>query len=562
MDSTQLVAQAKPRPARPADTAPADRCTFCPSGCELQLASAGPDLWRVECPVTVASGLCPRGSSLGELLTHRRRILTPARGAQPLSLSEAVGGILALAGGGEVTLLLDGNIPCEQMLAAARWCGAWPRARLCFVMEPDDEQMLLGTEASGAAYWGNADLAECDGLLLVGDVFAANPVCSRPVFDRRKADSKIPLVTIDPGAGTCVKFATHWVRTGVAMEYAALWQVARAAGIETDAPPPADAEAIPSAVAAGKALANCRRLGVLLSAEYGRAAPWRAIGYLAGRIAAGLGGGVAPQTVGANALAALRMADRLKTISLAKALTPSQAQRGVWVALGCDLLGMLGWSDAGAMAGRLVAAAALPNRTTAAAEYVLPTTMTGESAGTFLLDGAGPKKVSALLPGPAGVLSPADLVKALAFEAGAKDSDLGAEPDVAERLSVAAPTVAETAEAPQTSMLLLRRHAADSGCGALTAHASWRERAGAEDELVMRICPQRAREMHLADLAAVTVRVGSRTLNARVQIAPELPDGVILLPEGCPEARALLPSTIDSQDDRVRSAPACVELDA
>ena len=560
------------------ETAP--RCTLCPAGCELQLASAGPGAWKIEYPATASSGACPRGSSLGELLGHRRRILAPARREagrlEPLGLSDALRGIIEAAGGGDVTVLLDGNIPCEQLLAAAAWCRAWPQAKLCFVVEPADEQLLLGTEASRAEYLANGDLAECDGFLIVGDAFAADPACSRGVFDRRRAEARTPIVVIDPAAGTCVKFATHRVEAPAGMEFAALRQLASAAGLDVDLHPPRESKEISSAINAGKALAKCRRLGVLIAAEYGRAAPWRQIGYLAGRIAHALAGGVAPQTVGANALAAVRLAPRLGTISLATALATEPgggagSKPAVAIAIGCDILGMLGWGGTGPPAGEaglkpevtiLAAAASLPNRTTGAAELLLPVTMAGELAGTFLLDGARPMAVSALLAGPAGVLSPADLVGALAHEAGVRPPQDQAEANPAERLDPGAPGPAAAAphEGQAAPALLLQRDATHAGCGALTAHASWQLATQQPPEA--RVSPEYARKLNLADLAPVNVSANGQSLPARLRIAPELTGEIVTLSEGHHQARALSPSRIDSENDAVTSAPAAVQLDS
>lgn len=534
------------------------RCTLCPAGCELDRVSAGPNAWQIEYPHAVSAGVCPRGSCLAELLTHRRRILAPARRAgdrlQGIVPAEALRDLLA-AGGDSVTILLDGNVPCEQMLAAAHWCRSWRQAKLCFVLEPADEQLLLGTEASGADYLSAADLAECDGFCIIGDAFAANPACSRGIFERRKAESRTPIVVIDPGAGTCAKFATHRVDAGVGRELAALWQVAAAAGVSAEMPgPPKDAD-IPSAQAAGNALAHCRRLGVLISAEYARAAPWRQIGYLAGQFARARGGGVAPQTAGANALAAVRLGAKMGTVSLAKALSP---EAGVRVAVGADVLGMLGWS--GDDVKITAAAAALPNRTTDAAEFVLPVTMVGELAGTYLLDGARPASVSALLPGPAGILSPGDLVAALALAGGARAPEAAAMPDLTQRAKLDAPAPAATCANPPTPVLLLHRQATLAGAGALTAHASWQ--LATQETPDLRVSPADAGAMGLKNLGLVTVRVGGQSVRTRVQFAPELTPGVLVLPEGYPQVRAMIPSRIDTASDAVIAGPSAVELEA
>ncbi|OPX23147.1 MAG: hypothetical protein B1H04_04010, partial [Planctomycetales bacterium 4484_123] len=185
---------------------------LCPAGCELTLAPAGPDKWRAEYPLQAGQGLCPRGSALGELLAHGRRILTAGRRQgdrlEAVDLARAYKEIASAPGDGLV-VLLDGNVPCEHMVAAAACCRDWPNVQLCLVLEPAEEQLLLGAEASGAEYLSGATLAECDGFVLVGDVFAANPTCAKGIFDHRRQAPRTPIVVIDAAAGTAAKFATH-----------------------------------------------------------------------------------------------------------------------------------------------------------------------------------------------------------------------------------------------------------------------------------------------------------------------------------------------------------------
>ena len=159
------------------------RCVLCAATCELSLLSPGPDQWRTEVAAGSGGGLCPRGSALAELATHRRRILQPRirsdGGWRELALADAADAILARATDGQIVFLADGQWPLEQLGGIAAWCAAWPGASLCVVVEPAERDLLWGLEASGCAYPPQSALAECDGFLLIGDVFAANPACSR-----------------------------------------------------------------------------------------------------------------------------------------------------------------------------------------------------------------------------------------------------------------------------------------------------------------------------------------------------------------------------------------------
>ena len=510
-------------------------CTLCPAGCPVAIVPSGPDAWRSEPPLTDGPGLCPRGGALGQLLSHRRRILAPARRVEgrlaQVSGAQALRAAAEAIGGGEVIVCLDANVPCEQIVAAAAWCEAWAGASLCVVAEPADRRMLLGIEAAGGEYLADGQLSECDGFVIVGDAFASNPTCARGVFDRRQSHARTPVVAIDPAAGTAWKFATHRVDAAPGAELSALAAVAAAAGVkDVDGP----AQPPGGAVEAGTAIAACERLAVLVAAEYARYAAWEQVGLLAGRLAGALGGGVAPQTVGANALGAVRLAERLGCVGLEEAIAGDKPL----VVVGCDLLGMLGLTDRKI----LVAAAGLPNVTTDAAEIVLPVAMPGEMSGTYLA-GAAPVAVASVMDAPAGVPAPGELIGALAAAAGAAKGDLPAGPGPLERLQPATPAAPAGPGEMPAAVLVLAAQAADVGCGTLTGHGSWQAAAGDVPEL--RLADADALEMNLRNLQVVTVRADGRSCRARVRIAPGLSPGVMVLPAGCTAARALVPCCAD-----------------
>jgi len=531
------------------------RCTLCPAGCGVLRVRVGPDSWRIDPPLEGAAGLCPRGAALGELLTHRDRILWPvcveAAGRRQIDLSAAAAAIVQAAGERDLLVFLDGNVPCEQIAQAAAWCQAWPKARLCVVIEPADEQLLLGAEASGADYLADDALGDCDGFVLIGDVFAANPCCARGIFQRRAEDSRTPIVAIDPAAGTAAKFATHAVQAGVGQEALALAAVAAAAGVEARLPGAPSPAEMPSATAAGKAIARCGRLGVIVAAEYGRSTAWRQVGYLAGRLAAALGGGLACQTVGANALAALRCGRKLGTVPLVEALADRAA---AWVVIGGDLLGMLGWMPQGILA----AAAALSNRTTEAAEFVLPLALTAEMGGTVLLGGAREADVEPILPPPAGVPTGAEIVAQLARAAGIRPPQAASGPLATERLSVEPPAESGNGQAPAAPVLLFARQAAQAGCGALTAHGSWQQATQPLPEL--RISAADAAELAIRHLATVHVSAAGLSVDAKAQVCQLLPDGVVVLPEGTAAARRLAMCQVDEAAGQVVARPVTVEI--
>ncbi|MBL7132824.1 MAG: hypothetical protein ISS78_01880 [Phycisphaerae bacterium] len=521
------------------------RCTLCPAGCELELIQAAPDAWRCEYPKAAGKGLCARGAALGELLGHRSRILTAMRRVdgkpQKVAVDDALKAIAAAAGDG-VTILLDGNVPCEDLAAGIAWCGAWPQAKLCVVVEPADEQLLLGVEACGAEYLSSDDLEGCDGFVIIGDAFASNPACARGVFDRRKAEPKTPLVVIDAAGGTAGKFATHKVATAPGGELSALSAVAASAGLSVE---DVKGKGSPSAEAAGQAIAECKKLAVMIAAEYGRTAAWRQIGRLAGQLAKAKGGGVMCQTTGANALAAVRLACSAGTVSLGEAMADDSAIR---LAVGSDVLGMLGRKGLKVFA----AAGALANTTTEAAEIVLPLAMPGELSGTYLLEGDRAVKVSPLLEPPAGVLSPAGVIESLAMAAGVSRPQIPAPKPATQRLKPGESAAAPRFSGPPGPVLLVGRQAMHAGCGSLTSHGSWQ--AAVQPLPVLALAAEDLREMNIKNLSTVTVSVNGRSAQASVRISPELPPGTMVITDGYAAVRCLVPSEI-GEDGAIIAQP-------
>jgi hypothetical protein len=332
------------------------------------------------------------------------------------------------------------------------------------------------------------------------------------------------------------------------MHHAVLRGVAEAAGLEakvdrdssgecsTDqtmdtcvaAPAVADA-----ARAAGRALANCERLGVLIATSYAGSAQWSAVGALAARLAEAHGGGVAAQTDGANALAALRLERQLGARSLNAVL---QADDAVRVALGVDVLGMLGADEIGMFA----AAAALPNCTTDAATIVLPLALPAELSGTFLRGGDQLVETTAAIAPPTGVLAPAAIVGELARSTGISAPAPLHDADPTARLDVELPAeIGSEALIDDGSRLVFGREAMHAGCAALTGHGSWQRAVRPVPRL--RLSPQIAAAMGLRNRERVVVRVNGCSLDAEVCEAPEVSSDVVVLSQHVAAARRLVP---------------------
>ncbi|NQU74986.1 MAG: hypothetical protein HQ546_01570, partial [Planctomycetes bacterium] len=452
----------------------------------------------------------------------------------------------------------DGSLPVEQIVSAAQWCLTWQGTKLCVVVDPAEEQLLLGTESSGAGYLGNSELSDCDGFLVIGDVFSSNPVCARGVLERKAREPRTPLVVIDAGQGKTAKFATHTVDCPVGAELSALAALAASMGIDITQTVSGAPASSPSSQSAGKALTGCRKLGVLLAAGYGRTPAWRQVGFLAGQLAKSRGGGVAVQTVCANTLGSIRLTRALGLTPLVSALDEDPMRM---VAIGCDVVGMLGWSGGKILA----AAAALPSATTEAAEFVLPVALPMEIGGTVTGQGARAVMVSPLAPVPAGVPTPAELVGMLARCGGVSvpsPREISAS-SLAERLPhdhFAPVGVVPKPAAPAADQLILlfERQALHAGVGELTGHASWQ--AGVLERLELYLAEPDASRLGLTGGEAVTVRAGGQSVPAVARIRPGLTQGRAVISEGLAATRALAPSKVDEAQGLVYVEPPMIEV--
>ncbi len=539
----------------------AARCTLCPAGCELSLGSSGPDRWHSEPPLMAGVGLCARGSTLGELISHPRRILEPAKRTggklQRVGMSQAVEEIIRQAAGRDIVIMLDGGVSCRQMAAAAEWCNAWEGAKLSIVMEPGDEQLLMGMESGPADYLTHDELADCDGFVMVGDVFASDPRCANGVFDRHAENRRTPIITIEPACGTAAKFATHNIDVPPGGELEGLMSLAAAAGLDI----PGDKEN-QSALSAAGVLASCKKLAVLVAAEYARGVDWRCVGYVASKLAVKFGGGVLAATDSANAPAAVRLASTGKTIPMAEALA---SEGSAIITVGCDPIGLLGWSeDKGNDISILAAAAPLSNDTTEAAEFVLPLTAPGETDGDFMFYARKPMEVAALIEAPAGVPSSEQVIAALAGAAGVTEPEVPTmEKAIPPRAKYDAPEMPQAVSTAPTMegdglMLLFARQAMHAGSGSLTGHGSWQQ--AVQEVPTMRISEHDAARLNLSNLVTVTVKCHDRHLRAKVSISPELHAGRVVLPGGISRARALNPCRLEGPAGGIQAEPAIVEI--
>lgn len=507
-------------------------CPLCPGLCGLEAAWQAPDLPRAEFPQQAGTGLCPRGSALGELLASPARIRWPQKrdgsAWRELPLNETLAKAAKTMAGGAV-VLFDGNVSLEELAQLARIGSAWPKIALCPVVLPEDEQALLGVEASGANYLADRELAGCDGFLIVGDAFAANPRLARHVFDAIRTGKRVPVVCIDSGGGVTGNFAVQMIAPPAGGELAALQN--------------------PKTTAS---LSSTQKLGVVLAPQAMRGAIWQRLAFLAGKLALAHGGGVAVATGGANALAAVRARRHYGWLSMASAMAQSDSRPRI--CLGADVLGMLGWSGP-AMA---LAAAPLHNQTTASAQVVMPLALPCEVAGSYLLAGREAVAAGAMMNPPAGSPTVSGLLAMLAQAAGISAAGSTADSSLLNRIHVAEPADLPPPAAHQGRQLVLTPLAMHTADGSLSGQASWQKQALPLGQV--RMSAADAAQLGLEPMDVVTVQTASLSVQARVRVVANLAAGTLAITPGDPQVRRLSPCVLDAGHDTLVSQPAAVKI--
>ncbi len=388
------------REASATTTEAAARCLLCSVGCPVRALRVGPDQYVPDyVPQAGYAGLCGRGSVLVELLDHPERLRRARRGsdgsARTMDLDAAARETAeTLRRGASVVLVAGGDLDIDTLARLGRLAGE-ADARWTVAVPPGDAGLVRGLDASGAAVVGPEAVADADAVLLVGDVFAAQPVAAHWVFAARDANPGMPRLVVAGGDTATAKFATAQVEppleTGGFAEILAAVRTGQG-----------DNPSIGDAVAGWKAQLAAARPAIVVTAELGYA-DGRALAEEAAALAAETGAKLCALTACGNAWGAMRVA------AAGGGACPAEMLRSgadTVVAVGCDLPSAYGATIASALldaAEEIVYVGPMANRTAARASLVVPAAFTFETTGRALLGPDRPVAFAPLMAPPAGV---------------------------------------------------------------------------------------------------------------------------------------------------------------
>ncbi len=532
------------------------RCNFCSLGCVVTLAetargAVAPDYGH-DTP-EMRRGLNNRGNITAELLRHARRVvsarLCSGGKCADARLEDAVRIVADAVRASGAALLIDGNLPCEDVAAAlALAAGSNGKLSASVYLPPEDEAALDGVAASGAALLTPEDLADCDAILVVGDAFATHPLISRPVHDARKRNPRLPLVVVDSIPGRTSIFANAPVVVKPGAESRALAALAAKCGVGdlgalavSDADAGASAEALANAA---RMLGGAKKLGVILRAEVGKAPNWDQAAFLAGKLASAKGGGLTLCLTYGNAMGSYRLARAY----MAQPPSAGGTAASVLVALGGDPATTLSKKESAALDGLklLVAANAMPVPTMGRAGVALPMAFNFEAGGTTMTGSGEAIEVNSVADAPCDACSAGALAEALAKALGIPGVARGFSRAAIEKMPAAdAGTVAGRphpvpASAPVGEFLAVTHgDAIHFHTGSLTSMCAWPAWAAATP-LVMMSAPDAA-ALGVKHHGRVLVVSGVGQCEAEADVSKIHPAGVVAVSSGFAASRGLFP---------------------
>jgi len=577
------------------------RCLFCSLMCPLAVQAHGkhvilpayPDDKIAASRTGFAQGrLCYRGHYVTALLGHPKRLTdaTVKADGRPCTADDAVrelAAVLKERAGAETAVLVDGNLPCEDLAGAVRFANdSLGTQNVAVYLPPADEAILRGLSAASCRLLSLEMVEECDTLLAVGDPFATHPVLARAMLDAKAAGPRHRLLVLDTMLGRTSRFADTFVQVAPCAEAAALAAIAKCmeADVTALAPEPASrsvaelcgmagaSEAAIRTIADG--LREAKKSGVVISLPTGRTADGALVVALAGAFCQDDGCGLLPLFTYGNAAGASSTAKALGAMAVPSLLAKMEA--GEIRALLC-----LNLDPFSALPKRLVqkafenldllaAVSPMPTRVTEVADICLPSAFWFEEEGTAQ-DFRGEKiGLAPVMPPPRGALTIRNLLTGLAAALGS-EAALDFTPVGVPSGGQAGPgtlisglAAREDREAVGEFTLISRAESADFADGSLTQHVDW----------ARLMEPRPALLVNAADAAAlglagsptqvrqriIEIQSDGQKASAHVSVSDDVPKGVVAVSPRYGSTRAVFDWHASAEQGVLECGPARVSL--
>lgn len=328
-------------------------CLFCSLCCPVEIRQQpGAAGFACQPPggLNGSGALCGRGIGLVDLLDHPHQIRggfsQQGQSRTSLSRADAMQEFVRMTDEalqeGSLAILMDGNLSCEDLVAIHQWCESKNHAVSLGVYLPPTDFDLLDGFSGDSMPFSAEDLSSCDGILMIGNVFATHPVLARTLLDLKYSHPRNLFAVMDTYPGITSTFANSFLQVSPdghqkALDgILALCQSTEASVSETFAD--SVGMDIIQAEKFFRVLRQSRRLGVFITAEATNNVDWRSVVSLAQRIASIQGGHLWPLLVYGNALGAYRISRNLHLLRLEQLLEQAGKKPfTAFVQVGCDV---------------------------------------------------------------------------------------------------------------------------------------------------------------------------------------------------------------------------------
>jgi len=421
------------------------RCVLCgvncPIGAELDAFGRVHTVYPADLGVT--HGACVLGLSAAAMFSAANRIVrarTDGQDCAPEAALDDLAGRLSSVAPEQVAICVDINRPLEGIAAAAALRDqALPGAQVSAFVPPQD--WPFAATGLGAAP-SHSEIAGCDLVLAVGDVFSSHPAVAGLVRDMQQARRQNRLISLDSAPGRTSRAANQAILLTPDRIAAFLCALAVAAGageVKSALGGLAAAEIcervqLDASVVDGlkAALTDAKSPGIIVAANLARYTNGAAVLSAACQLAQVCGGKLWPLPLGTNSAVAGALKEALALHSAAGTFEAiDSGKTKVLLVVGFDPASVFPprmWSHWSGRCGTIAWAGSLGSEFAVQTKVVLPLALGWEESGHKLSPEGAAAPFAAWLPAPQGILTVEELMRGLAGRLGASAltlADLG-----------------------------------------------------------------------------------------------------------------------------------------
>lgn len=556
-------------------------CLFCSLGCPISLGSSlyesSTIIYNGKQGKATSSGLCGRGSSNVELIQHPDRlkgVWKKTNGELPPVDVKSLRGefetfISQARAKGRIAAIVDGNLPCEDIATIAQWVDREENTSLSVYLPPTDWEILDALHVFQGGPVEASLIEQCDGIILVGNVFSTHPVLARRILDKKFENPRNLFASIDTRRSVSDRFGNPSLVVSMAGQAEMLQLLRQSLNAQISPQPDAVVERIaekgrailPNAERLVGQLQKCRKLLVVVSAEPTMSDDWYAVTKAACDLAGAKNGGVLALPRYGNAMGAYRIARALDLPPMETILDESSSSElGGAILIGCDPWEIFAESLPGFAlrdTTRVAMFAQMHSPLSRKADLLVGMPMPAEYQGTSIDCFGEELSLQPTFAPASGTVSPGVFFRHLNRAPSESQPALWRQP-VQPRERAGSTSASIESEGDYWFLgTLTPIHFED---GLLTRQVSWTDYWQGEPEIA--VSEVTVRRLGVRESESIAISRNGARLNARCKIDSNLDADQVAVPLHFSEARKLVPWSRDSRSGELRCSPFRVSLNA